>query len=93
MRSSSGRGSRRHRRSSCWLATSRSPRDYQVLENVFKPLARKYRRIIYVSGNHENSGRPRQGPAGPPLTVNASEVSVDGRGVDGSVGTLADVSG
>jgi predicted phosphodiesterase len=28
-------------------------RDYEDLENVFKPLARKYRHIIYVPGNHE----------------------------------------
>jgi len=28
-------------------------RDYEDLENVFKPLARKYRHILYVPGNHE----------------------------------------
>jgi predicted phosphodiesterase len=28
-------------------------RDYSNLESVFKPLARKYRHILYVPGNHE----------------------------------------
>jgi predicted phosphodiesterase len=28
-------------------------RHYSNLESVFKPLARKYRHILYVSGNHE----------------------------------------
>jgi len=30
-----------------------SARYYEDLENVFKPLARKYRHILYVPGNHE----------------------------------------
>jgi predicted phosphodiesterase len=28
-------------------------RHYEDLANVFKPLARKYRHILYVPGNHE----------------------------------------
>jgi hypothetical protein len=29
-------------------------RDYEDLESVFEPLARKYRKILYVPGNHES---------------------------------------